>query len=87
MRICKLCLLIAIGSILLGTESLAQDAQSAVVGICVVCHGEDGSAPEFADVPIIAGTPAEHIEEAIYSYQVARDAASMSRRCVRRSFR
>ena len=76
MRICKLCLLIAIGSILLGTESLAQDAQSAVVGICVVCHGEDGPAPEFADVPIIAGTPAEHIEEAIYSYQ---DGA---RRCI-----
>jgi len=54
------------------------DAQetSAVLGICVVCHGEDGSGAGFDDVPIIAGMPAPHIEEAIYSYQ---DGA---RRCI-----
>ena len=38
-------------------DALAEDETSAVVGICIVCHGEDGSAPNFDDVPIIAGTP------------------------------
>ena len=76
MRIVKLCALTLVGSLLLTLDALAQDEQSAVIGICIVCHGEDGSAPNFDDVPIIAGTPATHIEEAIYSYQ---DGA---RRCI-----
>ena len=76
MRIFKLCVLTLIGSFLFTFDALAEDETSAVLGICIVCHGEDGSAPNFDDVPIIAGTPATHIEEAIYSYQ---DGA---RRCI-----
>ena len=49
-------------------ELRAQEAISTVIAICAVCHGEDGSGVGFADVPIIAGTPAPHLEEAIYSY-------------------
>ncbi len=76
MRIFNLFVVALAGSFLIAGESLAQDEEAAVIGICVVCHGEDGSAPNFDDVPIIAGTPATHIEEAIYSYQ---DGA---RRCI-----
>ncbi len=76
MRIVKLFVLTLIGSFLFTLDSLAQDHESAVIEICIVCHGEDGSAPNFDDVPIIAGTPAPHIEEAMYSYQ---DGA---RRCI-----
>lgn len=60
----------------LATINTHAEETSTVVSICVVCHGVDGSAPQFDDVPIIAGTPASHIEEAIYSYQ---DGA---RRCI-----
>jgi cytochrome c553 len=49
---------------------------SSVVAICVVCHGKDGTAPRSDDVPIIAGIPAPHIEEAVYAYQ------DEARRCV-----
>jgi cytochrome c553 len=75
MKIIKLLLLAAVPLLLIASPASPQE-ESTVVSICVVCHGVDGSAPDFADVPIIAGTPAEHIEEAIYSYQ---DGA---RRCI-----
>lgn len=68
-------LLAAIPWLLAAINTHAEEA-STVVSICIVCHGVDGSAPDFKDVPIIAGTPAPHIEEAIYSYQ---DGA---RRCI-----
>jgi cytochrome c553 len=55
--------------------TVAEDV-STVVEICVVCHGADGSGAGFDDVPIIAGTPAAHIEEAVYAYQ------DETRRCV-----
>ena len=44
--------------------------------LCAACHGEDGSGAGFPYVPIIAGTPAAHLEEALFAYQ---DGA---RRCV-----
>lgn len=47
----------------------AQDELTTVIGLCSVCHGEDGSAADFPDVPIIAGTPAAHLEEALFAYQ------------------
>lgn len=49
-------------------ESPAQEQAPDVVRICTVCHGEDGSGVGFEDVPIVAGTPAAHIEEALYAY-------------------
>lgn len=51
-------------------------AEPAMIEVCAACHGEDGSGAGFEFVPIIAGTPASHIEEALYAYQ---DGA---RRCV-----
>lgn len=71
----KICWLAVVPCLFIGAAANAQE-HSTVVDICIVCHGEDGSAPDFDDVPIIAGTPATHIEEAIYSYQ---DGA---RRCI-----
>ena len=56
-------------------DAVAEEV-STVVDICVVCHGVDGSGAGFDDVPIIAGTPAQHIEEAVYAYQ------DETRRCV-----
>lgn len=37
--------------------------------ICAACHGEDGSGTGLPYVPIIAGTPAAHLEEALFAYQ------------------
>jgi len=37
--------------------------------VCVGCHGADGSGVGMDNVPIIAGTPAPHLEEALYAYQ------------------
>ena len=54
----------------------AAEELSTVIEICVVCHGVDGSGAGFDDVPIIAGTPAAHIEEAVFAYQ------DETRRCV-----
>lgn len=68
MNICRLgfyAVLLILGS----SGSLrAQEDISTVVGICSVCHGPDGLAAGFPDVPIIAGTPAGHLEEALFSY-------------------
>jgi cytochrome c553 len=46
------------------------------IEVCAACHGEDGSGVGHDYVPIIAGTPAPHLEEAIFAYK---DGA---RRCV-----
>jgi cytochrome c553 len=52
-------------------------AAPAAVEVCRVCHDEDGSGVGKPFVPVIAGIPAVHIEEALYAYK---DGA---RRCVR----
>jgi cytochrome c553 len=67
-NILRLCACVLASTLLVAVESHAQE-ESTVIVICAVCHGEDGSGAGFADVPIIAGTPAAHIEEAIYAYQ------------------
>lgn len=43
-------------------------AQPAVAGPCVECHGVDGMGQSKPLVPVIAGMPADHIEEAVYAY-------------------
>ena len=43
-------------------------AAPATVEICAECHGVDGMGQGRAMVPVIAGIPAGHIEEAIYAY-------------------
>jgi cytochrome c553 len=39
------------------------------IQVCAACHGEDGSGVGFDYVPIIAGTPAAHLEEALFAYK------------------
>lgn len=51
-------------------------AEPATIEVCSSCHGADGSGAGLENVPIIAGTPAAHLEEALYAYK---DGA---RRCV-----
>jgi len=60
-------LVIALSSlILIGENALAEPAR---IAVCAACHGQDGSGAGFPYVPIIAGTPAAHLEEALYAYQ------------------
>ncbi len=51
--------------------ALAAAANAAPPGIetCKTCHDEDGSGVGKAYVPIIAGIPAVHIEEALFAYK------------------
>lgn len=44
-------------------------AAPAVVAVCKACHDEDGSGVGKPYVPIIAGIPPGHIEEALYAYK------------------
>jgi len=44
-------------------------AEPANLAVCAACHGEDGSGAGFPYVPIIAATPAAHLEEAMFAYQ------------------
>ncbi len=50
---------------------------AATVEICAKCHGDDGMGHGDPMIPVIAGMPAEHIEEAIYAY------VDGARRCTR----
>ena len=56
-----LCCLLLLGRV--------ASAAPAVLGVCAECHGADGSGAGLSNVPILAGTPAAHIEEALYAYQ------------------
>lgn len=49
--------------------ALGAQAAPAVIEVCKTCHDEDGSGVGKAYVPIIAGIPAVHIEEALYAYK------------------
>lgn len=52
-------------TLMLGTANAAP----AIVEACKSCHAEDGAGAGKAVVPIIAGMPATHIEEALYAYK------------------
>lgn len=60
----------------LNAIGIPAHAAPGVVVACGECHGADGSGAGFEHVPILAGTPAAHLEEALFAYQ---DGA---RRCV-----
>lgn len=68
MRIFKpgLCV-IAMGGFLVGGNFANAEPEN--IAVCAACHGDDGSGAGFDYVPIIAGTPAAHLEEAIFAYQ------------------
>jgi cytochrome c553 len=44
-------------------------AAPAMLAVCAECHGADGSGAGLVNVPILAGTPAAHLEEALYAYK------------------
>ncbi len=48
---------------------VAADAPPAVAAPCLACHDRDGSGVGKPFVPIIAGIPAAHIEEALFAYK------------------
>jgi len=52
-------------------------ASPTTVDTCAECHGTDGMGQGNPMIPVIAGMPAEHIEEAIFAY------VDGARRCVR----
>ena len=62
---------------LLCFSSAVFGAPEATTEPCAKCHGEDGMGHGVPLVPIIAGMPAPHIEEAIYAY------VDGARQCVR----
>lgn len=62
---------------LLGLSSALLAAPDAAIEPCANCHGEDGMGHGAPLVPVIAGMPAPHIEEAIYAY------VDGARQCVR----
>ena len=64
------------GLILLPWLAAVADMPPAAAS-CTDCHGENGMGGEDSMVPVIAGIPAGHIEEAIYAY------IDGARRCVR----
>lgn len=47
----------------------AAAAAPASLAVCRACHDEDGSGVGKPYVPIIAGIPAVHIEEALFAYK------------------
>lgn len=55
-------------ALLLITSAAFAEAP-ANVAVCAACHGKDGSGVGFDYVPIIAGTPAGHLEEALFAYK------------------
>ena len=75
MSISKLSIVTLALSSLIAIGNIAY-AEPATIEVCVNCHGADGSGAGLDNVPIIAGTPAAHLEEALYAYK---DGA---RRCV-----
>jgi len=69
----------SIGALALGvlfSVSGIANAEPAKLEICAACHGEDGSGAGLEYVPIIAGTPAAHLAEALFAY------LDGARRCV-----
>jgi len=68
MNIFKLGLCVgAMGSLLVGSN--IANAEPENLAVCAACHGDDGSGAGYPYVPIIAGTPAAHLEEALFAYQ------------------
>ena len=60
--------LIVFAGCLFLTQGIAQ-AEPRNIEICAACHGVDGSGVGYDYVPIIAGTPASHLEEALFAYK------------------
>ena len=62
---CSLLAVLALSAV----SAAAADAPPAVAAPCLACHDSDGSGVGKPFVPIIAGIPAAHIEEALFAYK------------------
>ena len=56
-------------SVLLLLLATVAQATPTVIETCKACHDEDGTGVGKAYVPIIAGIPAAHIEQALHAYK------------------
>lgn len=65
---CRGLLLVLVSTLLCTLPDAVCAAPPASVETCAECHGTDGMGQGSANVPIIAGIPAGHIEQAIYAY-------------------
>ena len=61
--------LLVLALIAAGLSAAAGAEPPPIVEACKACHDVDGSGIGKANVPIIAGIPAVHIEEALYAYK------------------
>ena len=70
-------------AVLLGLVVAEQlPAAEQYLGACIECHGSDGMGKSDPAIPVIAGMPAAHIEEAIYAYvDGARQCVNEPRMC------
>jgi cytochrome c553 len=50
------------------TLAVPAYAEPAAVASCIACHGADGMGGGDSKVPVIAGVPVAHIEDALYAY-------------------
>lgn len=60
---------IAVACLLVLAAFNSAAAAPAIVEACKSCHAEDGAGVGRTIVPVIAGMPAVHIEEALYAYK------------------
>lgn len=82
MPIGRIALMTAASMAAFALPAFAIAALPASVEACVECHGVDGMGQGRAMVPVIAGIPAAHIEQAIYAYvDGARDCVREPRMC------
>jgi len=65
---CRALAWLAVACLALAGIASAQ-AAPAIIEACRACHDEDGSGVGKPYVPIIAGIPPAHIEEALYAYK------------------
>ena len=71
---CRCRMLVGVLSLIAATPLVAaEDA----LQVCFGCHGADGMGKADPMIPVVAGMPAAHIEEAIYAY------VDGARQCVR----
>ncbi len=69
--------LTVVALLLPGATARSSPASNMLTESCAACHGHDGMGHGRPLIPIIAGMPAAHIEEAIYAY------VDGARQCVR----
>ncbi len=69
MRVSGNLLAIAVLAVAVAVSAPATSDVPPVVAVCKACHDVDGSGVGKRNVPIIAGIPPVHIEEALYAYK------------------